>query len=255
VPSAATKSRNSRGQFLPKDWLDDLRLPGRPQALPPIPRELYRWSFRWYRKRGYWHVRAWGRTQGGEEQRFSRKTPAAAHAEALRRQRELDAHGSLALTLSTTQRWMAAECFLICERLGVMLLDVVREFERTHPHGSNARTLDQVRAEVVAAKLKLGRSACHVKSLDYRLRCLVEAIGDRPITSITTQHLQDELDRHRDWNATTVHGVVQGWKIALNFAIRRGWLVKNPANALDARGAGGPFRLRCAPAAGGYVVR
>lgn len=128
---------------------------------------------------------------------------------------------------------MAVECFLICERLGVSLLDVVREFESTHPHGPNARTLDQVRSEVVEAKRKLGRSDCHIKSLDYRLRCLVEAIGDLPVTAITTAMLQDELDRHPDWNPTTVNGVVQGWKIGLNFAIRRGYLVKNPAKPLE----------------------
>lgn len=233
MPTVVKKSRNSRGQFQPKDWLDDLRSDGRPQALPPVPRELYRWSFRWYRKRGYWHVRAWGRVQGGEEQRFSRKTPAAAYAEATRRQRELDAHGALALTLSTTQRWMAAECFLICDRIGVVLLDIVREFERTHPHGPNARSLDQVRVEVVEAKRKTGRSERHLLSLDYRLRRLISGIGDQPIAAVTTDDLQGELDRHPDWCPRTMHGVVQGWKIAFNFAIRRGYLIKNPADRLE----------------------
>jgi integrase len=171
--------------------------------------------------------------QGGAEQRFSRKTPEAAYKEALRRQRELDTHGALAHTLSSLQRWMAAECFLICDRLGVVLLDVVREFERTHPHGPNAKTLDQVRVEVVAAKRKSGRSERHLISLDYRLRRLVAGIGDQPITAITTDALQAEIDRHPKWNPRTVHGVVQGWKIGFNFAIRRGWLLKNPADRLE----------------------
>jgi integrase/recombinase XerD len=87
---------------------------------------------------------------------------------------------------------------------------------------------------LIEAKTKTGRSERHLISLDYRLRTLVAAIGDKPVTAITTAELQQELDRHNgSWNPTTVASVVQGWKIAFNFAIRRDWLVKNPANRLE----------------------
>jgi integrase len=148
-------------------------------------------------------------------------------------ERELLQHGALARALSTEQRYIAAQCFIICERLGVTLLDVIRDFERTHPHGANARTLDQVRLELIDAKREMKRSERHVLSLDYRLRRLVAAIGDKKISAITTRELEEELARHRDWNATTVHGVVQGWKIAFNFAVRRGYLLNNPADRLE----------------------
>lgn len=151
--------------------------------------------------------------------------------------KELRTHGTLARTLGTGQRWIASQCFLILKAIGldspVALLDVVREFEKTHPHGPNARTLDQLRIEVVAAKRKQGRSERHVLSLDYRLRQLTKAIGNKPVTAITTAQLQGELERHRNWNPTTIHSTVQGWKIALNYAIRHGFLVNNPANKLE----------------------
>ena len=47
----------------------------------------------------------------------------------------------------------------------MQLLDVVREFERLHPQGANARTLDQVRAELIEAKQKIGRSARHLREV------------------------------------------------------------------------------------------
>lgn len=147
-------------------------------------------------------------------------------------------HGALARVLTTSQRWVAAECFRIMAELGyaddpTQLLYIVREYRDHHPHGANARTLDQVRAEVIAAKCKQGRSERHIASLNYRLRCLIEAIGDKPVTAITTKELQKEIERHSTWNATTIHSVTQGWKIAFNFAIRRGYLVHNPANRLE----------------------
>lgn len=146
-------------------------------------------------------------------------------------------HGALARALGTGQRWVASECFRILQEMEfsdpAKLLYIIRDYRDTHPHGANARKLDQVRGELIASKRKLGRSERHVESLDYRLRTLIKAIGNQPVTAITTKDLQHELDRHRDWNPTTIHSVVQGWKIAFNFAIRHGYLIRNPANRLE----------------------
>lgn len=150
---------------------------------------------------------------------------------------EIRKHGSLARALTIGQRWVASDCFCILKSMGLgeprNLLEVVREFEKIHPHGPNARTLDQLRLEVVASKRKQGRSDRHVLALDYRLRQLIKAIGNKPVTAVTTMQLQGELERHRNWSATTIHSTVQGWKIALNFAIRHGFLINNPANKLE----------------------
>jgi integrase/recombinase XerD len=204
-----------------------------PQELLVLPKLPPPWKPRWYRKRGKLYVDADRGRLNGRPVRLCRLPERIVDA-VKSLESEIQEHGQLAKSLSSAQRWMAAEAFLICERLGVVLMDVVREFEKTHPHGSNARTLDQVRLALIEAKTKTGRSERHLISLDYRLRTLVAAIGDKPVTAITTAELQQELDRHSgSWNPTTVASVVQGWKIAFNFAIRRDWLVKNPANRLE----------------------
>jgi integrase/recombinase XerD len=225
------RQRDRCGRFV-ETWLFDEESTHGPQAPLVLPKLPPPWKARWYRKRRRVYVDADRGRLNGKPVRLCRKPDTIVKAvEAL--EREIQQHGQLAKALTSAQRWMAAEAFLICERLGVVLIDVVREFEKTHPHGANARTLDQVRLELVAWKRKTGRSERHVLSLDYRLRKLVAAIGDKPVTSITTQDLEGELGRHADWNATTVHSVVQGWKIALNFAVRRGYAVKNPADRLE----------------------
>jgi integrase len=227
-----TRQRDRLGRFV-ETWMFDAPTSGHgPQAPLQLPKLPPPWKPRWYRKRGHIYVDADRGRLNGKPVRLCRKRETIVKA-VQEMEREIMQHGQLAKSLTSAQRWMAAEAFLVCERLGGQLLDVVREFEKLHPHGENARTLDQVRTELVEWKKKTGRSERHVASLDYRLRKLVKAIGDKPVTAITTQDLEAELDRHRDWNPTTVHSVVQGWKIALNFAVRRGYALKNPADRLE----------------------
>lgn len=226
------KPRNSLGRFEGSSG-DNGASAGGPREKLFLPPKWERWKFRSYVKRGRRHFFAYGGILFGRTLRVWGDSVQKVIEKARRLERELRQHGQLARALTSEQRWMAAKAYSVCERLGVDLIDVVREFEKTHPHGANARTLDQVRTELIAFKTKTGRSERHVLSLDYRLRCLVSALGDKPVTSITTRELEQELDRHRNWNPTTIHSVVQGWKIALNFAIRRGYLVKNPADRIE----------------------
>jgi integrase len=218
------------GKFVENWMLDEPRSDGCPPEKRFLPLLPPPWKSRWCRKR-YVDARR-PICRGVKPVRICRRLEDIRQA-VEEMEREIQQHGRLALGLSTGQRYVAAQIFAIAERLGVDALDVMREFEKTHPHGENARTLDQVRVEVVAAKRKMVRSERHILSLDYRLRTLVKAIGDKPVTAITTQDLQQELERHPDWNPTTIHSVVQGWKIALNFAIHRGYLVNNPATKLE----------------------
>jgi integrase/recombinase XerD len=166
-----------------------------------------------------------------------RKSATAAVRLARKMTQEIREHGRMTFALSVGQRWAAVESFRLLEKVGAgdpaQLLDVVREHLKRHPLAGNARTLDDVRKEVVARKAKLGRSDRHVAGLDYKLRCLVTAIGNKPITAITTADLQAEVEEHPDWKPTTVHSTTQAWKIALNFAVKRGYLVENPANKLE----------------------
>jgi len=151
--------------------------------------------------------------------------------------REIRTHGSLAKALTTGQRWVATECFQLLAKIGSgeprELLEVVQAHLKRHPLGGNARTLDDVRKELVAQKTKTGRSERHVKGLDYKLRALAAAIGNKTITAITTGDLAGELDNHPNWKPTSVHSAVQSWKILFNFALRRGYLVENPADKLE----------------------
>jgi integrase len=171
--------------------------------------------------------------------RFRRYCKSATNAVrlAIRLTKELKEHGRLARVLSTGQRWVAAQCFRKLAPIhgddAAVLLAIVDEYLKRHPASGLARSVDAVRKEVVAQKSRLGRSERHVKGLDYKLRCLIKAVGAKPITTVTTDELSAELDRHPDWKPTTVHSAVQSWKILFNYAVRQGYIVENPANRLE----------------------
>lgn len=186
-------------------------------------------------KEKYWELEI--RARGGRRRRFYRKGATAAYRLALQLSKEYDEHGRLAQALTSAQRYIATECYALLAKVGsgepTELLDVVRDYMRRHPLGGNARTLDDVRIELLGRKKKLGRSERHLKGLDYKLRCLSAAIGNKAVTSVTTRELEEELEAHPDWKATTVHSTTQGWKVLFNFAIKRGYLTENPCNKLD----------------------
>ena len=186
----------------------------------------------------YWEIDC--QYPGGMEfgrRRFYRKSPTAAYRLAVQKTKEYKEHGKLANALSTSQRWVAYECFRLLAPVtngeALELLYILRDYLKRHPLGGNARTLDDVRKELIAKKSKMKRSERHVSGLDYKLRTLIASVGNKLITQLTTGDLEEELESHPDWKATTIHSTVQGWKILLNFAVRRGYLFENPADRLE----------------------
>jgi len=166
--------------------------------------------------------------------RYRSSATAAVH-EARRMSKEIRQHGLLARALTTGQRWAAAECFRKLATVGageVQLLAIVEEHMNHHPQGGRARTLDQVRVELVARKRRGERRERYVRDFDYKMRCLVEALGNIPVSSVTTVMLEKELARH-DWASGTVHSIVTSWKVLFNFSVKHGYCLKNPCVNLD----------------------
>lgn len=170
-------------------------------------------------------------------QRFYRRSPTAAYRFAIQKTKEFREHGILAGKLTSGQRWVAADCFRrLAEIHGddpAVLLNVVSEHLDRHPKAGNARTIDQVRIEIVAKKRRGERRERYVRDFDYKMRCLVEALGNVPISSVTTVMLEKELARHPEWASGTVHSVVQAWKVLFNYAVKYGYALKNPCVCLE----------------------
>lgn len=169
--------------------------------------------------------------------RFYRKGATGAYRLAITITRELKEHGQLARSLTNGQRWAATEAFrrlaqIQCDQPDC-LLRIVDEHMQRHPQAGNARSIDQVRIELVAKKRKGERRERYVRDFDYKMRCLVEALGDMPISGVTTVMLEKELARHAEWASGTVHSVVQAWKVIFNYAVKHGYCLKNPCVNLD----------------------
>lgn len=188
-------------------------------------------------KEKYWEL-DFAFPAGVSIKRFRRyfKAPTATYRAAIQITRELRRHGQMANSLDHDQRWVATECFRLLAPISdgspTVLLDIVRDHLKRHPLAGNARTLDDVRRELVAKKAKGNRRERYVKDFDYKMRSLIDAIGNLAISSITTNQLEDEIAKHK-WSPGTVHSVTQSWKIIFNYAVKRGYRLDNPCNKIE----------------------
>lgn len=243
MTKAPSELRNSLGQFLHKDPISDAPSDGPSRDPWILPRSLSEnWNVRVQKQWGRDYVEIDRGELRGRRVRFVRKSFEAAVKIAERTEREIQEHGQLAVALTSEQRYVAAQIFTIADRLGVDALTVFRDFESKHPKGGATRTLDEVRIELVAKKAKGDRREVYVDGLDYRLRCLVEGLGNLPISAVTTVMLEKEIARHRDWASGTIHGVVTSWKVAFNYAVKHGYALTNPCVNLEL-----PRRRRAKP--------
>jgi integrase len=236
--------RNSQGHFVEKPLISDAVSVHQTRPKWFLPYSLKgKWKVRVYPKwnRIYAEVERKGRLNR-KRVRFIRASFEAAVKIAEKTEREIYQHGQLAISLTSEQRYVAAQIFIIAERLGLDALTAFRELESKHPKGGATRTIDQVRLELVAKKRKSERREVYVDGLDYRLRCLVDGLGDIPISAVTTVMLEKEIARHTDWVSGTIHGVVTSWKVLFNYAVKHGYAIANPCVNLEL-----PRRRRAKP--------
>ncbi len=176
---------------------------------------------------------------GAKIKRFRKyfKSPTNAYRAAKKITGQLRSHGQLAASLTNSQRWIATECFRLLEPISdgnpTTLLEIVQAHLKRHPLGGNARTLDDVRIELVAKKLKGNRRENYVAGLDFKLRTLIKAIGNKAVTAVTTNDLEDEIERHPKWAPASVHSATQSWKVLFNYAVKRGYCSENPCNKIE----------------------
>jgi integrase len=88
--------------------------------------------------------------------------------------------------------------------------------------------------ELLRAKIQDGRSKRYLKDLRLKLaNGFAGGFGDRAIHEITHQELDDWLRSHSDWSALTRNNYATALGVLFGFAVRRGYLFKDPTNRLD----------------------
>lgn len=132
-------------------------------------------------------------SQTGKRQQFFYRTQALAlaAAEDLKTKRENFGNQTRAITPSLAEQATAAASLL--EPLGIGLLEAVRRFVDTE---NRARASETVKCATDAFQLaKEGLS--HSQATAYRLRCekLVDEFGDRMISTLDGEELQDHLEK------------------------------------------------------------
>ena len=93
-------------------------------------------------------------------------------------------------------------------------------------------TVDQLVNEFLKAKAKQDRSDRYLRALRVSLGSFAKGRGKHSIGSVTLQALEAWLDRP-EWTTGTKHGYLMDVRTLFNFAVRRGYLDRNPALGVE----------------------
>jgi integrase len=160
---------------------------------------------------------------------YNTKREAETKAEQLRIEREND--GNAIFTLSARDQTDAERAFSILAPFNVSL-SVAAEFYKAHAGLIQAKkTASQVADELLEAKAQDNLSARHCKNLRLQLKegfAVDERFASRPIYEITTGELETWL-RQLDVSPTTRNNYRTALGVLFSFALRRGYVLKNPA--------------------------
>ena len=171
----------------------------------------------------------------GKRPRFTydKKGEAETKAEQLRIEREKD--GNAIFTLSAHDQTDAGRALSILAPFNVSL-SVAAEFYKAHAGLiQTKKTASQVADELLEAKAQDDLSARHRKNLRLQLKegfAADERFASRPICEITTGELEAWL-RELDVSPTTRNNYRTALGGLFSFALRRGYVLKNPVTLAE----------------------
>jgi integrase len=164
---------------------------------------------------------------------YDTKGEAETKAQQLRIEREND--GNAIFIVSAHDQTDAARALSILAPFNVSL-SAAAEFYKTHAGLiQTKKTADQVAAELLEAKAQDHLSARHRKNLRLQLKegfAADERFASRPICEITTRELEAWL-RELDVSPTTRNNYRAALGVLFSFALRRGYVLKNPVTLAE----------------------
>jgi len=135
-----------------------------------------------------------------------------------------------------------------CRQLALAAEALSRAASGVRPHTSSnlsgmasatgeSLTLTELANEFLRAKARAGRSAAYLKRLRCSLQSFRKGRASAPVDRVTTRDLEDWV-RGGDWSVRTRRNLVADCGIMFSWAIKRGYLARNPAAAVEiGRGA------------------
>jgi integrase len=126
----------------------------------------------------------------------------------------------------------AAWCVRQLEPYGANLRDVVAEWITAKEAAKASAPVSEAIEEALAAKRRAGRTQDHLSSMQSRLRRFGRTFGDRPLVSITAEEIEHWL-HGLNVAPVTLNGFRRYIGGLFGFAVKRGWVEKNPVDSID----------------------
>ncbi len=115
--------------------------------------------------------------------------------------------------------------------------DLSAPVPNSHSHTPAGSHCDATVAETIndflIAKARAGRSDRYLRALKNSLSKFAKGRSRQPLDAVTTEQIEDWLAQS-DWAPRTRKGYLLDVRTLYNFAVRRGYVAENPANAVEA---------------------
>jgi integrase len=182
-----------------------------------------------------WNVRGrtkWAvhRNESGKRKRsfFDSKKAAEAEAASLRSQQA--AVGDVWLTLPASDRQRLIQVYHEAHQLGVDLADLLSDWKRSPRFTGSSPPLERVIAELLAAKIAVGRSRRYSASLAIPLNQFARGRERIPIAAVGLREVEGFLNSKNLCSRQTLRARLS---TLFRFAVRRGYRADNPCDRLE----------------------
>jgi integrase len=163
---------------------------------------------------------------------YATKEEAEGEAALLRVQRRNE--GNSSFILSKFDAVDAEAAWKILKPHGITLREAAQFYLENINIVREPKAVAAVVAELLKAKAQDGRSKRYLKDLRLKLQNgFAGEFGDRAIHEISHQELDDWLRGHEEWSALTRNNYNAALGVLFGFALRRGYLLKDPTDRLD----------------------
>jgi integrase len=174
-----------------------------------------------------------GAKVNGKRKRYFFKTKQAAQLELARMEIKLAREGQAALDFEDPARVDALQARQLLAPYGKSLFDAAEFLVKHLAVNQKSITISALTQQYLANQKRLKRSHRHLLDMRSRLGRFGETFGERPIKTITTAEIEGWLDSLDHLGPVSLNCVIVRVGILFNYAIKRGYLEKNPAEAID----------------------
>lgn len=165
-----------------------------------------------------------------ERKTFSSESAARTHKR--QREKQIKNMGTEAASIPHEKLLAFLEAERILAPYGLSMIEAAREVAKKRGRPADAPTMKVLFSRLVESKRKANKRPRYVRALESAYRLMGERWEHKRVSDLTATDVERFLDTHTD-HPTTRRNYLRDLSIALNFAVRKGWIGGNVCDGIE----------------------